>query len=269
MIELRESLLRPVWAAVAGVGDLLLPQTCLVCGRPIAGSASMCGECFDELDLAAQAPYCPRCGRTMRPEAIHGRRCARCTHEPFWNLAQVVRIAAYEPVLRSLVRDVKYAGRVRCADYLAQLLAQRMRRLPWTAGLEALVPVPMTWLRRVQRPCDHADLLARTLGQQLGIPVRRVVRRRRHAPSQTLLLTRHARFANVRACFAATRGAASLAGKRVCIVDNLLASGATAYEVARELHRAGVRRVYLAVLARWTLPGDSQAHTSAAAAAIS
>ena len=50
-----------------------------------------------------------------------------------------------------------------------------------------------------------------------------------------------------------------LAGKCVCIVDNLVATGATVCEVSKALRRAGARRVYAAVIGRTVFAGDVQA----------
>ncbi|RMF74670.1 MAG: hypothetical protein D6744_14295, partial [Planctomycetota bacterium] len=74
--------------------------------------------------------------------------------------------------------------------------------------------------------------------------------------------SRTARFENVRGCFAPTRRPA-VAGARVCIVDNLLVTGATIHEVAKVLRAAGARRIYAAVAARTVMSGDYQADADA------
>ena len=47
-----------------------------------------------------------------------------------------------------------------------------------------------------------------------------------------------------------------MAGKTVCIVDNLMSTGATVTEVSKVLRRAGAKRIYAAVVARPAAPGD-------------
>jgi phosphoribosylpyrophosphate synthetase len=42
----------------------------------------------------------------------------------------------------------------------------------------------------------------------------------------------------------------------VCIVDNLLVSGATVTEASKVLRRLGAKRIYAAVLARTPPPGE-------------
>jgi len=202
----------------------------------------------------------------MPAPAIHESACARCEHERFWNVAAVVRVGPYTPHIRRLLTGLKYGGRLRNADLAADLLAAVLARQGWVAGLDGLVPVPMHWLRRWQRPCDHAGLVAAALGRRLDLPVLRVVRRVRHTPSQTNVASQAQRFANVKGCFRAVNEP-EVRGRRVCIIDNLIATGATAHEVAKVLRRAGAREIYAAVVARTVLAGDVQAADSAAAAA--
>ncbi len=246
-----------------GLADAALPQTCVVCGEAVAGGAlPMCEACAQELSAIRRTPYCRRCGRTMRPESVHERGCARCRTEHIWNVAGLARVGAYEPPLRAMGIGLKYKGRERNADYLGELLAAELNRLGWPAELDALVPVPMSRLRRWQRPCDHAEVLATAVARRLGLPVWRAVMRVRHTPSQTGVTSRAARFANVAGCFAVRRGA-RLEGRRVCIVDNLLATGATICEVAKVLRRAGAREIRAAVVSRTVLAGDAQADSEA------
>lgn len=256
-------MLNSLRSLAAGLLDAALPQTCAACGVWLpAGAGIVCRACHDEVVTGLARPYCPRCARTLPRPAIQDDGCARCRFEPFWNMAGVARVGVYEPALRALLVGLKYHGRERSADYLAARLADALAERDWHAGLDALAPVPMHWLRRVQRPCDHAAILATALGRRLRLPVVRPLWRARHARSQTTLPSKAARFENVQHCFAAAPWywppwpKPRVAGKTVCIVDNLAAAGATLVEVSKVLRRAGARRIYAAVVARPAAPGD-------------
>jgi ComF family protein len=248
----------------SGLLDAAVPQTCVACGAWIPGDGpSACPPCHAEMTAGLSRPYCPRCGRTLPTPAIHDDGCARCEHEPFWNVAGVVRVGLYTPKLRATLVRVKYGGVERGADYLAELLARALAAHPDRAHIRALVPVPMHWQRRIQRPCDHTHLLAAALSRQLHVPVVRMVRRQRHRPSQTVMTGRMARFENVREAFAPSwqwtlwrRLHAFDKRDAVVIVDNLLASGATVHEVSKVLRKAGAKRILAAVVARPAAPGD-------------
>ena len=261
MIPSTARLSRPLGTLLRGALDAVLPQTCIICGEWImSGSGMACGSCDEQLTDTIKPTYCPHCGRTMPRPAIGDRDCARCKRESFWNVAGVARVGAYTPPIQKLTLGLKYAGRERNADFAADLLASAIERRGWLGEFDFLVPVPMHWLRRWQRPCDHADLLAAALARRLKIPLLRAVKRIKHTPSQVGVTSRAERFRNVERCFACRRWMnGRLAGARVCIVDNLLATGATVHEVSKVLRRAGARRIHAAVIARTVLAGDTQA----------
>ncbi len=249
-----------------GLADATLPLTCAACGQWIPAEApSLCAPCAAQLDQAIHTPYCPRCGRSAQPVTLDTHGCARCRREDVWNFAAVVRVGAYscEP-LRRLLLDVKFGGNERSAACLARILARAMDSQPWLAEVDALVPVPMHRLRRWQRPCAHARLLAEHLLRELhrrGLSRLRLraadVRRVRYAESQMGLSSRQRRFDNVRGCFAAANNG-RLRGRTVCIVDNLMTSGATLIELCKALRRAGARRIYAAIGARASVAGEPQ-----------
>lgn len=246
--------------------DAVLPQTCVSCGAWIAGGdRPACDACHAEIAAGLARPYCRRCGRTLPPPAIHERGCARCRREIHWNVAGVARVGVYEPALRVPLVGLKYHGRERNADYLADWMALALRQRGWLDAMDALVPVPMHWLRRRQRPCDHAGVLASALSARIGVPVVRLVRRAKHMPSQTAITAKTARFENVRGCFSLPRWyqppwpRRDLHGRAVCIVDNVMMTGATVYEVAKVLRKAGAKRIYAVVVARPASPGDPPA----------
>ena len=243
------------------VQDALTPQTCVACGEWIAsGDGPACSSCQAELASVMRAVYCPRCGRTMAPSAINDGRCSSCRMERFWNVTGVVRVGAYSPAIRGLTLGLKYRGRERNAEFAANLLADAMEQRGWLNDFDCLVPVPMHTLRRWQRPCDHADVLTAALARRVKTPMLRAARRIRHAPSLVNVKSHAQRFETVKGCFAARSGARrTLAGARVCIVDNLLATGATVYEVSKVLRRAGARHICVAVIARTVLGGHQQA----------
>lgn len=250
-----------------GLLDAALPQTCVACGTWIpAESGVACPACRAELLADLDRPACGRCGRTLPPAAIHAEGCARCRTEHFWNVSGVARAGLYGTPMRSLLVDLKHRGAERNGAFAAELLVAAVRRQAWAAELDCLAPVPMHWLRRLQRPCDHAWILAEHVGRRLGLPLVRLVRRVRHTPSQTGLPSKHARFANVRGCFAPAggwrgrltwpSGRTCVRDRTVCVIDNLMLSGATVCEVAKVLRASGARRVYAAVVARPAAPGD-------------
>src|SRR5581483_10877964 len=83
---------------------------------------------------------------------------------------------AYEGLLREWIHLYKY-GRIKTlARPLGDLLADTV---PRDETFDAIVPVPLHWLRQWRRGFNQSELLARDLGRRLGIPVISALRRAR------------------------------------------------------------------------------------------
>ena len=89
-----------------------------------------------------------------------------------------------------------------------------------------------------------AERLARELGRRWELPVAPVLARTRRLPRQRGL-TLAERRRNVRGAFRASESP-----RRVCLVDDVYTTGATANAAASALRAAGARRVEVVTLAR-------------------
>jgi ComF family protein len=159
----------------------------------------------------------------------------------------VYTYGSYEGALRELIHLFKYSGVRPLARRFGDLLA---RALPGEAGFDVIVPMPLHWSRRWQRGFNQSALLAREVARRRNVPLTDVVRRKKRTASQAGL-TNSKRRLNVQGAFEVRpRRHASLAGKHVLLVDDVLTTGATASACARALKRAGAARVTLLALAR-------------------
>lgn len=248
--------------AACAVLDAVLPNNCAACHALTPAEAGpLCAVCAAEFDRYERLTWCRRCGRTMPALALRGRRCVECQTESFWNVAGIGRVGPYSGPLRQLILAVKHHGDGRATELLAERLSGALGATPWLGSVDVFIPVPMHALRRVQRPCHHARELALALARCVRRHTRRRIRvgraialRSRYGVSQSEVRSLADRFANVRDCFAVPRPA-DVAGKCVCIVDNVITSGATLHELSKTLRRAGARPIFAAVLARATGAG--------------
>ena len=158
----------------------------------------------------------------------------------------------YEGVLRDLLHALKYDGRRSLAPRLAALVRERCGSV--LDGADALVPVPLHPRREWRRGFNQADVIAR----DLGVPIWRPLRRRRHTSSQSTLSASD-RWSNVAGAFDLRRRfrahgrSSTLAGACVVLVDDVQTTGATLQTCAELLERAGVREVRAVTVARAVL----------------
>lgn len=230
----------------SGLGDLILPRTCLACGSDAPAAGGLCEQCNVELLSLVSLPSCPRCGTTLGPNIpVRDDGCDGCP-STLPRFDQVVRLGPYAGPLRSIVRELKYRRRTmrrRLGDMLGRALQSRCAE-----ELDVVIPVPMHWRRRLARGEDHAASLAAAVAKPLGLPTGGELVRIRNTPPQTHL-PRSGRAENVRGAFAVEPSDA-VAGASVLLVDDVTTTGATANEAARTLLRAGAVRVVLAVVCK-------------------
>jgi ComF family protein len=163
-------------------------------------------------------------------------------------LAQLEWCASFTGPARACLHALKYDGERRLARPLGQLMARRWREAG--IGGEVLVPVPVHQARRRDRGFDQAELLARVIGRELGLPVVPAVRRQARTVAQHGL-GRGARAGNVSHAFGADPAfEARVRDRWVVLIDDVVTTGATLSACAGALHTAGPRAVSALTLAR-------------------
>ncbi len=223
-----------------------LPSTCATCraALPWTGSrAGICAGCWERLPLH-RGPLCPVCGS---PEVSTGEECAACrTEPPPWRAA--ASLGPYEGTLRDLVLLFKNRGRDELAKPLAKFLAGNLESRGWKRP-DAVVSVPMTWVRRLRRGYDQAGLLGRAVARELGTVYVRALRR--HGRGAQVGRSRSERLRLAADAFGVRRRVAG----RVLLVDDVITTGATVACCARALTRAGADEIYVLAIARTPQPG--------------
>jgi ComF family protein len=225
--------------------DLLLPPGCAACKTWLPGGRSaplVCGRCRSRL-RAASWPRCPRCHFPRGARRIEAPDCIECRD---WPDALTAARYAYvlEPPAADLVHALKYEGWRELAEFMGGALAEL------APGGSLVVPVPTTARRLRHRGYNQAELLARHLAAERGLPLVHALERPGGGRSQTTLAPTERR-ENVRGAFRPSPGAVpSVAGADVLLVDDVLTTGATASEAAATLASMGAASVTLVAFAR-------------------
>ncbi len=224
-------------SAFARVERALWPPVCVFCrSSHVPDGGHLCPGCRGDLPLSPRS-----CRSCALPLDEAGPVCAVCLDRQ----TPVERVHAafrYAFPVDAAVRAVKFAHRL---EYLP-VLAEGMRVLV-PGACDLLVPVPLARRRHARRGFNQAVELARCLDSPL--PIANNVLRTRHTPPQTGL-DAAGRRQNVRGAFD-VRG--TLAGSYPLIVDDVMTTGATVFELARCLKRHGAERVAVLVAARRAL----------------
>ena len=216
--------------------DLVLPPSCAACGR---GGAFLCEPCEASLSRL-ERPYCARCAH---PGA--DRLCEACASSPP-AFDGIRAVCLFEGTARKLVHSLKYANFRAVAPDMARLLADLPGPRPVPG--EVIVPVPLHPRRERTRGYNQSELLARTVGKRMGLPVRPgIVRRVRNTPPQVSIENYEERRSNIEGSFACPAG---LSGESVLLMDDVVTTGSTMSACAAALKAAGARSVWGLAFAR-------------------
>ncbi|MDI3275095.1 ComF family protein [Pseudomonas sp. MDT1-16] len=226
-------------------------QHCLLCSEATEGPTPICMAC--ETDLPWLGDHCQTCALPL-PTA--GLTCGQCLKQP----PAFERVAApwtYSFPVDTLIMRFKHSAKWPFGRLLAELLAQFLQNC-FDEDLErpdALVPVPLAARRLRQRGFNQAAMLARWLSASLDIPCDETLLLRIQDTRAQQELNADARKKNLRNAFTLTPDA-SIKGRHLAVVDDVLTTGATAQALARLLMDAGAARVDVYCLARTPKPGD-------------
>jgi ComF family protein len=220
--------------------DALFPRACLGCDMTLRDErrySVLCGGC-EKLLVPRTAPTCPTCG-ARRP--LHSKPCHAGT--PY----TLAAAAGYdEPIIQSLVWNLKYARIRDAAMPLARLVAEHVRLAEVDLRNTLVVPVPLHRSRERHRGFNQAELLGEAIARGLELPYAPVLVRIRSAAPQATARDARARTENVGRSFSVPE-AAHVSGKHVLLVDDVHTSGATARACAAALREAGAERITVAV----------------------
>lgn len=187
-------------------------------------------------------PRCAGCGTRGTPLCL---ACAAAVERyPAGHDRGTIAAFVFTGTVRECIHALKYDGQRRYATILAALAHPTFARL---SPPDALVPVPLARTRERERGFNQSALIAGALATPSGWCVQpRWLTRIRETPPQ-VDLDRAARQANVAGAFVAD---AAVRGRRLCLVDDVMTTGATLDACSAALWAAGAASVWRFVIAR-------------------
>ncbi|MBQ7113473.1 MAG: ComF family protein [Clostridia bacterium] len=142
----------------------------------------------------------------------------------------------FEGAVMEGVHRLKYGD----ARFVAPLLASYIE-IPPEWEIDAIVPIPLHWLRLWKRGYNQSALIASALSERIGVPVEEtLLRRSRYTKTQTAFGAAQ-RAKNIRGAFTASSAAK---GRRILLLDDVRTTGATLDSAAEALLHMGAEAVY-------------------------
>lgn len=215
---------------------MLAPPLCLACSKE---GKLLCSEC-EQTELSPKTSTCFRCNRLTKDFKV----CTGCRSRT--KLAGVVVAHHYEGAIKRLVQAIKYQNAGSAATTLANRLTPLLRSHP-AGDWQIVTSVPTSSSRRRLRGYNQAELIARIVARELGLPYCSLLGRL--TDKVQVGKSRKDRLEQVKGIFYA-KSPRLFCGAKVLIVDDVVTTGATMSECAQVLRAAGAKSVWGAAVAK-------------------
>ncbi len=217
---------------------ILYPPRCPICDEITDTGGRICPACTGKVREIGE-PVCKKCGKPLEDE--RREYCPDCAAKKHLYTQGKAVFVYGEGIPKSLYR-FKYANKREYAEYYADRAAKRYGAWLKSREAEVLVPVPMYFWKKRLRGYNQAEIFARALGRNTGIPVdtRLVKRVRNTAPQKTLNDVQRKR--NLKNAFQLVPDIVEYT--QIVLVDDIYTTGSTMDAVAGVLLDAGVKNIY-------------------------
>lgn len=234
--------------ALRGLGsalsDFVYPPHCSLCKVPLkAHERVVCAGCWSKVQVIA-GPRCATCGCPLDEPAP---TCTNCESETL-NFDRARILSPFDETIQSLIHQLKYRGKRSIGHRLGAMLGELIMSDGDSDGVDVIVPVPLHPSREKERGYNQSALVARAIGDRLGVEVNTALLVRTRRTRTQTKLSAEKRVKNVAGAFA-VKYPEPVRGKAILLVDDVLTTGATVNACAQALSEAGAKRVWLAALA--------------------
>lgn len=234
---------------------LKIAPCCVFCNRTSQLNMDICSDCQSwltprvlKLNNSTNNYLCVLCGA----EEVHkgdgpsaSQYCCPSCQKINAVFCRIVAPYRYEFPIDHVIARMKYGQRRLYGRVLGGLLASSAQSLDLLPDL--LVPVPLHASRQAERGYNQAADIARWCATELNLQCKPSLVSRVIDTGSLAGLSKAARQLRILGAFEASP---DVEGRRIAIVDDVLTTGATARELARELYDTGALSVELWVLAR-------------------
>lgn len=220
-------------------------KQCVLCLGPTVNTYLLCPEC--EMDLPTNPSHCVLCATPLPGTAANQEIliCGKCQkNQPYYTTSLIPHL--YASPLKELIGQLKFHGNLSYSPLLAQSfvrsLSKRKHDLP-----ECIIPVPLHKQRLQQRGFNQALELARIIAKQLQIPLDYTLCQRNKVTPFQSGLSAEQRKQNLRNAFNLSKAHHY---KHVAIFDDVVTTGTTVNELAKQLKQSGVEIIEVWAIAR-------------------
>ena len=196
---------------------------CPLCKNPME-ETSLCQICISKIKFIEN------------PFIIHGKEYSfKC-----------YSVALYSNYIIEMIIRLKYKSDFQCGKALGKLLSEKI--LENKIDSYCLTYVPMSKKSFKNRGYNQSEYLAKVAGECLNLPVFDTLIKNRETLDQ-IGLGGDERWNNVNNCFQ-IGNKNKIKSKKIILIDDVITTGATAYNCAKELMDSGAKEINILTVAR-------------------
>ena len=221
---------------IAAAADLFFPRVCIACGEPLHTDGQLCADCSKDVPLTRFWKLRENPMAESFNELIQRSMGQNTKYQPYGYAAALFY---YKGGFREITKSLKYRRGFKVGRHFARELGKKLKESPLFADVDLVVPVPLHWMRRWRRGYNQAEIIAREVAGELGVPSdAKLLRRARRTATQTHL-DAAGRARNVAGAFKVRHiPFKKPAPRHILLVDDVYTTGATIVACERAIRRA-------------------------------
>lgn len=224
--------------------DILYPRRCPICGDIVIPRGELvCNTCKGKL-VQIEEPRCKKCSKPI--DSDEKEYCLDCKKKKN-HYVKGYSLWIYDTNMKKSIADFKYHGRREYSDYYVTEILHKFGEDFNNLPIDVLVPIPIHRSKQIKRGYNQADVLAKDLGKELGIPVlsNLLIRGKKTLPQKQL--NDKERLKNLEKAFTFSKKESEKYSRKikvVMLVDDIYTTGSTIEACTNTLLQSGIEQVY-------------------------
>lgn len=221
---------------IKDIANFLFPQYCICCGERLSKQEKhICISCLANLPRT-NSHICSG----LPPEQL------------FWGKIPIERALCFffheSTGIKQIIWSLKYNNQPDIGRYIAHIFAEEIKDYGIFDNIDIIIPVPLSWRKRIKRGYNQSDYIAKGISEVTGIPViTNAVKKIKHTESQTNF-DNFQRQENVKGIFSVVNPKL-IEGKHILLVDDVLTTGATLCSLGNTISQAANVKISVLTLA--------------------
>jgi len=216
----------------------LFPYFCISC-KKFLKYGYLCESCLEKIDFHLKI-FCPKCKR--RRPIIENITTICCSNI----IRSLITFSDYEiEEIKNLIQLGKINGFYKVFEFFGDLISKELNNLKLNFKDYYITYIPMYYLDERKRGFNQAKILAQVLSSKIGVKIWDELIKVKHTRLQTELGYKE-RLENIKLAFDCLKQPPS----NIILIDDVITTGATAFECAKVLKEKGAKNIILITIAK-------------------